>query len=123
MNKVNLATGSVACLRNGRGDRVKIIALNKEPGVSADIKTVTANVLCTPQLIHIRERCYPDSEFSGTYLEVVIDSMDDDLGSGMVGSEVRRATGHIVEPVTRDSIPVLFSKEKHCPVMLTVAAS
>lgn len=55
-------------------------------------------------------------------LEVVVDAVEEDLRVGVVGAHVRRAAGHIMQPVAREGVLVVLADQKQSPVMLSIAA-
>lgn len=84
---------------HGRGDLVKVVALEKSPDVGVNIKSVTANVL-----------------------EVVVDGVEENLALGGISSNMRSTARNIVNPVAREGVVILLTNKQHGPVVLSVAA-
>ncbi|RDW78851.1 uncharacterized protein DSM5745_05703 [Aspergillus mulundensis] len=79
--------------------RVKVVALEQNPGVGVNVKGMAANVL-----------------------EIVVHPVEENAAVGVGGSQVRCAAGNIVEPVTLEGVPVLFADEQQSPVVLPIAS-
>jgi hypothetical protein len=86
---VQLAAGPQAGIGQRRVDVLKVVALEQHPGVGVDVKGMSADIL-----------------------EVVVHAVEEDLRLGVVGSHVRGAAGHVVQPVALEGVVVLLAEEE-----------
>lgn len=95
---VDLAASGAGARSHGRGDLVKVVALQKSPDVGVNVESMASNVL-----------------------EVVVNGVEENLTLGSISSNMGSTARDIVNPVSREGIVILLTDEEHSPVVLSVA--